>query len=92
MVFGCASGVGVLGMVLKARMGARNSVVKSCFVASWRIVDSFSGREAERAVLEGASQRRETPFLRRAEATAGRMVDRAAASTRSVSTALHAAG
>ena len=46
----------------------------------------------ERASLEERSQRRETPLDRRAAAIAGRMVVRAASSTRRVSTALQAAG
>ena len=45
-----------------------------------------------KAAFDALSQRRETPFSRRADATAGRIVDRADSSMRSVSTALHAAG
>ena len=45
-----------------------------------------------RADMDLSSQRRETPLARRAEAMAGRTVVRASSWTRSVSTALHAAG
>ena len=45
-----------------------------------------------RAALDGESQRRETPFSSRTDATAGRIVVRAASSTRRVSTELQAAG
>ena len=83
---------GFPGMVLTARMGARNSVAKSSSVAVWRMEASFLGRAVERADLEASSQRRETPFSRSAEATGGRTVLRAVSSTRSVSTALQAAG
>ena len=56
-------------------------------MADWALV-----RVDVRADLETGSQRRETPFSRRAVATGGRMVDRAVESTRRVSTALQAAG
>ena len=82
----------LLGMVLTARTGARNSVTKSSSVADWRIDASFFGRVDDRAVLEASSQRSETPFSRSAEATGARTVLRAVSSTRSVSTALQAAG
>lgn len=84
--------VGGAGMVLMARIGARNSVVKSSSVADCRIVASAFERVAARAVLEAGSQRRETPWESSAAATAGRIVGRAISSTRRVSTALQAAG
>ena len=56
------------------------------------MVASFFGKVLESAALDSASQRRETPFSRSADATGGSTVFRAAWSTSSVSTALHAAG
>jgi len=82
----------VVKMVLMARIGARNSVVKSASVASLRMAACDLMREVESTAFEVASQRRETPFSRSADAAAGRMVESAASSTRSVSTALQAAG
>lgn len=49
------------------------------------------GSCCERAAWDALSQRRETPFSRRVEATLGRMVLRAAGSMSRVSTELQAA-
>lgn len=82
----------VMKMVFTARIGARNSVVKSASVASCKMAACDLTRELESTALEVASQRRETPFSSSADATVGRMVESAASSTSSVSTALQAAG
>ena len=84
-------GDGGVGIVLIARMGARNSVVKSASVADCRIAAFEAGRVVLREALEASSQRRETPFSRRALVTGGRIVASAASSMRRVSTALQAA-
>ena len=88
----CGEPSAVVKMVLIARIGARNSVAKSVSVASCRMTASDFGSVVERTAFEVASQRRETPLVRSADTTFGRMVERAVSSTSRVSTALHAAG
>ena len=83
---------GGVGIVLMARIGARNSVVKSASVADCRTAALEAGRVAVREVLESSSQRSETPFSSSTVATEGRSVGRTASSMRRVSTALQAAG